>query len=78
MLEAKGKEVVDTKAMISSTATAISNQRDATNFTVQAAERAVSVVLDDIGLDDDDLYILTDIDRIRLEALNAIRSLLYP
>ena len=76
-LEAKGKEVADTEALVHSAATAISDQKNVVDFTVEAGERAMTVVSGDIGLDDNDLYVLDDIDRIGLEALDAIHSLFY-
>ena len=43
---------------------------------LDTAERAVAIVPGDISSDDDDLYTLAEIDRIRLSALEAVRGLL--
>ena len=77
-LEAKGKEVAHTKALVTSTATAISDQKSTTDATIEAVDRAISLVLGDIGSDENDLYVLADVDLIWLNALEAVRSLLYP
>ena len=77
-LEAKGKEVADTEALINSATTAISSQKEVVDSTIEAADRAVSIVPGDIGSDDNDMYVLDDIDRIRLDALEVVRSPLYP
>ena len=64
--------------MISSSSQALATQRDAAAIALESAERAVAVIPDEIGSDEDDLYVLADIDRIRLAALEAVRNLLYP
>ena len=51
-LEAKGKEVADTEALINSTATAISNQIDIVDVAIEAADRVVSIALYDIVSDE--------------------------
>ena len=77
-LEAKAKEIAEAESLISSFTGALSTQRDMAASALETAERAVSIAPDDIGSDDDDLYVLAEIDGIRLSALEAVRSLLYP
>ena len=45
---------------------------------LEATNKVVSIVPDDIGSDENDLFILADVDQIRLSALEAVHSLLYP
>ena len=77
-LVAKEKEIAEAESLISSSSQTLATQWDAAAITLETAERAVAMIPDEIGSDDDDLYVLADIDRIRLEALNAIRILPYP
>ena len=77
-LEAKAKEITEAESSLSSFSSALSTQRNVAATALETTERAVAIVPDEIGSDKDDLYILADIDRIRLSALEAIRSLLYP
>ena len=77
-LEAKGKEVSDAENHVASSAGATATQRGVATTALEAADKAVSIVPDDISSDDNDLYILADVDQIRLSALEAVHGLLYP
>ena len=77
-LAAKEKEIAEAESLISSSSQTLATQRDAAAIALETAERAVAVIPDEIGSDDEDLYVLADIDRIRLAALEAVRNLLYP
>ena len=70
--------MADTEALIDSAATTISSQKNVIDYAIEAVDRAVSMAPGDIGSDDIDLYVLAVIDRIRLSALEAAHSLLYP
>ena len=70
--------MADVENLIASSAGAIATLRDVAAVTLETAEKVVSIVPDDIGSDDNDLYVLADVDQIRLKALEAVRSLLYP
>ena len=72
------KEIAEVESLISSSSKALATQRDAAAIALETAERAVAVIPDEIDSDNDDLYVLADIDRIRLAALEAVRNLLYP
>ena len=69
--------MADTEALINS-AGLLWSKRCVIDSTIEPADRAISVVPGDIGSDDNDLYVLADIDRIRLDDLEAVRILLYP
>ena len=77
-LAAKEKEIIAAESLISSSTQALTTQRDVATTSLETAEQAVVIVADEIGSDNNDMYILADIDRIRLSALEAVRSLLHP
>ena len=75
-LEAKAKEIIEVERSISLFSGALNIQREVAATALGTGERAVSIVPGDIGSDDNDLYTLAEIDRIRLSALEAVRGLL--
>ena len=77
-LAAKEKEIAEAENLISSSTQALTTQRSVAATALETAERAVAVIPDQIGWDNDDLYVLADIDRIRLTALEVVCSFLYP
>ena len=77
-LLAKEKEITEAEGSISATSQALTMQRTVAETALATAEQAVAIVPDEIGTDDEDLYTVAGIDQIRINALEAIRRLLYP
>ena len=77
-LLAKEKEITEAESLISATSQALTTQKARAETALATAEQAVTIVPDEIGTDDDDLYTLASIDQIRISALDEIRRLLYP
>lgn len=77
-LLAKKKEVIDEELKLADANTAVENQEAILSACISKSERAWAAVPDDIGSDDPDLLVLTDIDQIHVQAFSAIQDFLHP